>query len=130
MMSPAITVNATGSQYSVLTRIIRFLDKPEVFRVVIFSVVMLLMLLLATDVLAATAGSGDDDSTWTSLMGTIKGWFTGDAAIIVSLLSLAAGVMGAIASSHKAISVAMAISIPLAINVGPTIFIGLSGAVC
>ena len=116
---------------SVLTRFIARCDHPSVFKAVMLAAVMMLLLLVSLHAMAVTAGGDPStDTTWGSLYKIINDLFTGDAAIIVSLLALATGVLGAIATSHKATSIIMGIGIPIAINVGPSIFKGLSGAVC
>lgn len=111
-----------------LWRTIDYLDRPDVFRAVMLISLMVILLLLSTHVLAATAKT--EDATWGALLTTVQKWFTGDPGIIVSLLALASGVLGAIATSHKATSIILGIGIPIAINVGPSLFQGLSGAVC
>ena len=70
-----------------------------------------------------------NDATWGGLYSRILGLFSGTAGGVISLVAFGAGLMGAIFTQHKALAMVAGISIPLAVAFGPTIFVGLSGAV-
>lgn len=81
---------------------------------------------------AANAGGGPtpgSDATFGKLFTTINGFFTGAPADILSLTALGGGIVGAMATRHKAASIALAAIVPIAIQCGPALFESLSGAV-
>mgnify|MGYP000162121537 CR=1 FL=1 len=78
---------------------------------------------------ASAASLNEADETWGDLYGFMHGLFTGTPGNILSLVALALGIFGALASNHKMLSLLGAIGIPIAIQVGPEIFEHLSGAV-
>ena len=85
------------------------------------------LLLYGTGAWAATVDKTDE--TWGGLYGFVSGLFTGGAALVLSLLALAAGLLAAAFTSHKMAAIIGAIGVPVAIQVGPGIFERLSGAV-
>lgn len=71
----------------------------------------------------------NNDKTWTPLYTFVHGLFTGTPATILCLIALLGGVFGALVSSRKAIMIVGAVAIPIAIQVGPTIFEHVAGAI-
>jgi len=88
---------------------------------------LLIYVLLTQNALAASVDVGD--KTWGGLYGVILGLFTGTAGGIISVVAFIMGLLGAIFTQYKATSLVSGISIPLGVAFGPTIFVGLSGAV-
>lgn len=92
------------------------------------NVYLLLIYLLCTQ--SALAAKVDvNDKTWGQFYNTVLALFTGTPAVIVCLIALAAGLLGAIFTQQKLMYLSAGIAIPFAIQFGPPIFIGLSGAV-
>lgn len=88
--------------------------------------VIFIYLIYSQSALAAKVDPGD--KTWGSFYTQVLSLFTGTSGAILSLVALIAGIFGALFTQHKIISITAGICIPFAIQFGPAIFIGLSGA--
>lgn len=88
---------------------------------------LLASVIYSAGVWAATADAGDE--TWGGLYTFVSGLFTGTAANVLSLSALVLGIGAAVVTQHKMASLVGALGVPIAIQVGPTIFQSLSGAV-
>ena len=70
-----------------------------------------------------------DDTTWGKLYVQVLSLTSGDPAVIISIMAFICGVLGAVMSQHKMMWLIGGISVPIAVQVGPSVYAALSGAV-
>ena len=75
-----------------------------------------------------SASLDKSDDTWGELTAFVLSLFTGDPAIIASLVAFFMGIIFAMKTQHKLMSICSGLAIAVAFQLGPNIVEHLSGA--
>ena len=85
------------------------------------------LLVMPVSVWAAKLDRSDD--TWGELTGFVLSLFTGDPAIIASLIAFFMGIILAMKTQHKLASIFGGLAVAVAFQIGPNLVEHLTGAV-
>lgn len=79
--------------------------------------------------LAFAARLDQSDETWGGLTRFVLSLFTGDPAIIASLIAFFMGIILAMKTQHKLMSIVSGLTVAIAFQIGPNMVEHLTGAV-